>query len=56
MPPQEVPAEVKSCKAIADDKERLRCFDGLFGGLPSHEKSPGRKASELVNRGDQVAN
>jgi hypothetical protein len=30
MPPQDVPAEVKSCKAIADDKERLRCFDGLF--------------------------
>jgi hypothetical protein len=24
MSPQEVPAEVKSCKAIADDKERLR--------------------------------
>jgi Type VI secretion system VasI, EvfG, VC_A0118 len=32
MPPQEVPAEVKSCKAIPDDKERLKCFDGLFGG------------------------
>ena len=31
MPPQEIPAEVKSCKAIADDKERLKCFDGLFG-------------------------
>ena len=31
MSPQEVPAEVKSCKAMADDKERLRCFDGLFG-------------------------
>jgi hypothetical protein len=26
MPPQDVPAEVKSCKAIVDDKERLRCF------------------------------
>jgi len=23
MPPKEIPAEVKSCKAIADDKERL---------------------------------
>jgi hypothetical protein len=31
MPPQEIPAEVKSCKAITDDKERLKCFDGLFG-------------------------
>jgi hypothetical protein len=32
MSPQEDPAEVKSCKTIDDDKERLRCFDGLFGG------------------------
>jgi hypothetical protein len=31
MSPQEIPAEVKSCKAITDDKERLRCFDSLFG-------------------------
>jgi hypothetical protein len=34
MPPQEIPAEVKLCKAIADDKERLKCFDGLFGEKP----------------------
>ena len=32
MPPQDVPAEIKSRMAIADDKERLKCFDGLFGG------------------------
>ena len=40
MPPQDVPAEVKSCKAIADDKERLRCFDGLFGGPSRPQKTP----------------
>jgi type VI secretion system VasI family protein len=40
MPPQDVPAEVKSCKAIADDKERLRCFDGLFGGPSKPQKTP----------------
>jgi type VI secretion system VasI family protein len=40
MPPQDIPAEVKSCKAITDDKERLRCFDGLFGGPASPQKSP----------------
>ena len=39
MSPQEVPAEVKSCKAIANDKERLRCFDGSFGG-PSKPQKP----------------
>ena len=47
MPPQEIPAEVKSCKAIADDKERLKCFDGLFGVLGV---LGGRNASELVYR------
>ena len=26
-----MPAEVKSCKAIANDKDRLKCFDRLFG-------------------------
>src|SRR5262245_39660733 len=31
LPPQDMPAEVKSCKAIADDKDRLKCFDRLFG-------------------------
>jgi hypothetical protein len=37
--PQDVPAEVKSCKAIADDKERLRCFDSLFAE-PSKPQNP----------------
>jgi len=31
MPPEDVPSEVKLCKAITDDKERLKCFDRLFG-------------------------
>ena len=37
MPPQEIPSEVKACKAIADGKERLKCFDELFGELRSHK-------------------
>ena len=40
MSPQEVPAEVKSCKAITDDRERLRCFDDLFGGPSKPQKPP----------------
>ena len=50
MPPQEIPSEVKACKAIADDKDRLKCFDGLFGGDSEATKSSERSASELVNR------
>ena len=46
MPPQDIPAEVKSCKAIADDKERLKCFDGLFGGPSKPQKPPEERASE----------
>ena len=34
MPPQDIPTEIKSCKAITDDQERLKCFDGLFGEIP----------------------
>ena len=37
--PQDIPAEVKSCKTIADDKERLGCFDGLFGSTPKPQAS-----------------
>jgi type VI secretion system VasI family protein len=40
MSPQDAPAEVKSCKAIADDKERLKCFDGLFGGASKPQNIP----------------
>jgi hypothetical protein len=36
---QDTAAEVNSCKAISDDKQRLRCFDGLFGG-PSKAQNP----------------
>jgi len=43
MPPQEITTEAKSCKAITDDKERLRCFDGLFGGPSKPQKLPEEK-------------
>jgi type VI secretion system VasI family protein len=43
MSPQEVPAEVKSCKAIADDKERLKCFDGLFRETSKPQTLPEEK-------------
>src|ERR1700719_2538317 len=43
MPPQGVRAEVKSCKAISDDKARLRCFDGLFEGPSKPQKLPDEK-------------
>ena len=50
MSPQEIPAEVKSCKAITDDKERppvLRWFVWLTSQAP---KSSGEAAGKLVYR------
>ena len=46
MSPQEIPAEVKSCKAITDDKERLKCFDGLFGSTSQAPKSSRRSTRQ----------
>jgi type VI secretion system VasI family protein len=43
MPPQEIPAEVNSCKAITDDQERLKCFDGLFAEPSKPQKLPEEK-------------
>ena len=43
MSPQELPAEVKSCKAITNNKERLKCFDELFGETSKPQKLPEEK-------------
>lgn len=40
MSSREMPAEVKACKAITDDKGRLECFDRLFGEPAQPQKSP----------------
>ena len=50
MPPQDIPAEVKSCKAISDDKERLRCFDGLFGGPSKPPKPPEEQQAKSLQK------
>ena len=50
MPPQEIPSEVKACKAIAHDKERLKCFDGLFGETPKPQNpQEGRQANWSID-------
>jgi hypothetical protein len=52
MPPEDIPAEVKSCKAMADDNERLRCFDDLFSA-PSKPQNPpeGMQANWSIDEG-----
>jgi type VI secretion system VasI family protein len=46
MPPQDVSTEVKTCKGITDDKERLKCFDKLFSETAKPEAVPAEKQAE----------
>jgi type VI secretion system VasI family protein len=39
-PPKDLPGEIKACKAIVDNTERLKCFDGLLAGSSEQPKSP----------------
>ena len=50
MPPQDIPAEVKSCKTIANDRERLKCFDDLFGSTPKPQASVEGKLGNWSSR------
>src|SRR5262245_25042586 len=43
MSPKELSAEVKSCKASTNNKERLKCFDGLFGETSKPQNLPEEK-------------
>jgi hypothetical protein len=53
-PPQDIPAEVKSCKAISDDKERLKCFDGLFAEPSKPQKLPEETQGKKHPQGKQA--
>jgi len=44
--PYDVSAEVKSCTAITEDKERLKCFDKLFRETAKPEAVPAEKQAE----------
>lgn len=46
LPPQAITEEVKACKAISNDQQRLKCFDGLFGDKPNPPDAPDRSANE----------
>ena len=35
LPPQAITEEVKACKGISNDQERLKCFDDLFADKPN---------------------
>jgi hypothetical protein len=46
LPPQAITEEVKTCKAISNDQQRLKCFDGLFADKPNPPNAPDKSANE----------
>jgi hypothetical protein len=46
LPPQATTEEVKSCKAISNDQQRLKCFDSLFADKPNQTKPSETSAKE----------
>jgi Type VI secretion system VasI, EvfG, VC_A0118 len=46
LPPQAITEEVKACKAISNDQQRLKCFDGLFADKPNPPNAADKSTSE----------
>jgi hypothetical protein len=46
LPPQAITEEVKACKAISNDQQRLKCFDGLFVDKPNQPNAPNKSVNE----------
>ena len=46
LPPQAIPEEAKACKAISNDQQRLKCFDGLFADKPNPPNAADKSANE----------
>jgi hypothetical protein len=47
LPPQATAEEgVKACKAISNDQQRLKCFDGLFADKPNSLNAANKSANE----------
>jgi len=49
LPSQAISEEVKACKAMSDDRERLKCFDGLFADKPSPTANAADQSAKREN-------
>jgi hypothetical protein len=50
LPPQASTEDVKSCKAISNDQQRLKCFDDLFADTPNQPYAADKPANEGTGR------
>jgi hypothetical protein len=46
LPTQAITEEVKACKAISNDQQRLKCFDDLFADKPNPPSAADKSANE----------
>jgi hypothetical protein len=46
LPLQAITEEVKACKAISNDRQRLKCFDDLFADTPNPPNAADKPANE----------
>jgi hypothetical protein len=45
LPPQAIPEEVKSCKAMSNNQQRLKCFDDQFADKPNPPNAPDKSVN-----------
>jgi hypothetical protein len=46
LPPQAISEEVKSCKAMSNNQQRLKCLDDLFADEPNPPNAPDKSVNE----------
>ena len=46
LPPQAIPEEVKSCKAMSNNQQRLKCFDDFFADTPNPPNAPDKSVND----------
>ena len=46
LPPQAITEEVKACKSISNDQQRLKCFDDLFADKPNQPSAADKAAND----------
>jgi hypothetical protein len=46
LPAEAITEEVKACKALSNDQQRLKCFDGVFADKPKPPNTPEKSAND----------
>src|ERR1700730_8849266 len=47
LPPQAITEEVKACKSISNDQQRLKCYEDLFADKPNQPNATDKRCIRL---------